>query len=56
MCRITIAHSIRHRISSASLSLGAIPLSQLTHITIVDNFDGLATSPGCDLPESQENS
>jgi hypothetical protein len=48
MCRITIAKSIRHRISSASLFKG---LS-----IIADFFDKQATLPGCHLLEPQEKS
>jgi hypothetical protein len=47
MRRITIAHTIRHRISSARLFLHAFQLSPSTRIIIVDFFDGQAMSPEC---------
>jgi hypothetical protein len=55
MYRITIAHAIR-LICHLPAFLNASPLSPSTLSTIVDFFDGLATSPGCHSPEPHDKS
>jgi hypothetical protein len=44
MCRKTIAHSIRHNISSVSL-FKRLAIEPKANITIFDFSDGQATSP-----------
>jgi hypothetical protein len=46
ICRNTIAQTIRHRISSASL-FERLSIEPSTHIIIINFFDGQAMSPEC---------